>query len=197
VSNNPEDLPILAGTTDKWGEMPRAKLTKSSKKASKQGSDVAKGWFDMPRRSLDSLSNEEKREIQALRLSNAMDPKRFMRGQSKRENKKMPEYFQMGHIVDSATGPRAGLEAPSSKPKRSTFMAGLLDDDKGRAYVNRKYAEVQEKASSGGRGYAKKRAKDRKGTFGNKSGFGGGARRRGGRPSFTNLGLSCLRLLSY
>ena len=87
---------ILPGTTDKWGELPRAKKTKSQK-AAERSTSTGKAWFDMPRRAVKSLSNDEKRELQALRLSNAMDPKRFMRGEAKRENRKLPEYFQVSH----------------------------------------------------------------------------------------------------
>lgn len=94
AAEHSEEGPILPGVNSKWGELPRKPKTKSEK-----GKDTmttsGKGWFDMPRRSAKSLSNEEKREIQALRLSGVMDPKRFMRGESKREAKKMPEYFQV------------------------------------------------------------------------------------------------------
>lgn len=80
--------------TSKWGEMPRKPLTKAQKKQRNATADK-KDWFSMPYRSVGSLTNDEKREIQALRLSTVMDPKRFMRGEAMRENKKLPEHFQV------------------------------------------------------------------------------------------------------
>lgn len=74
----------------------------------------------------------------------------------------------MGYVVESGQGPRAGLAAPSSKIKKASFLSGILENDKGRAWAQRKYAEVQEKAQSGGRGFAKKRAGNK--NFGGKGG---------------------------
>lgn len=93
-NDDDEDEEILPGVRSKWGEMPRGKVTPKEKKASRTKT-AGKGWFDMPRRAATSLTGEEKREIQALRLSNAIDPKRFMRGEAKRDNKKLPEFFQV------------------------------------------------------------------------------------------------------
>ena len=92
--DNDDDGPILPGVKSTWGELPRRKKTPSEKRleASKTS---GKKWFDLPHRPLASLSDAEKRELQALRLSNAMDPKRFMRGEAKRDGKKLPEYFQV------------------------------------------------------------------------------------------------------
>lgn len=99
---------ILPGVLSKWGELPRPKQSKAAKAKQRERS-AGKGWFDMPRRSATSLSNDEKREIQALRLSNVMDPKRFMRGESKRDNKKLPEFFQVSVcLVVSADATIAG-----------------------------------------------------------------------------------------
>ena len=67
----------------------------------------------------------------------------------------------MGYIIESGQGPRAGLAAPSSKLNKQSFLTGLLDDDKGRAWSRRRYAELQEKASSGGKNHYKKKMRDR------------------------------------
>lgn len=85
---------ILPGVRSTWGLFPKPKPSKAAKALQKEKS-AGKGWFDMPRRATSTLTNEEKREIQALRLTNAMDPKRFMRGEAKRDNKKLPEFFQV------------------------------------------------------------------------------------------------------
>jgi len=89
-----ESGPILPGVRSKWGELPRIKKSKNQRRMEKEKT-AGKDWFDMPRRPTASLSNEEKRELQAMRLGNVMDPKKFMRGETKRDNKKLPEFFQV------------------------------------------------------------------------------------------------------
>lgn len=163
------------GVKDKWDKLPRAKRTKSQKRLDTVATS-GKGWFDMPRRPLASLSDVEKREIQALRLSNAMDPKRFMRGEAKRDNAKIPEYFQMGYVVDSAQNARAGTQAPSQKINKASFLSSLMGDEKGKEWAKRKYAQVQEKAQSGGKGFYKRKMEKRGSTGG---GFGGKGKGKG------------------
>lgn len=68
----------------------------------------------------------------------------------------------MGHIVDDESGPRAGLTAPSSKQKKQTFTEGVLADTKGRAWATRRYADLQEKAASGGKTHYKRKLQARK-----------------------------------
>ena len=41
------------------------------------------------------MTPELKREIQAMRLRNALDPKRFYKGGAK-DNKALPEFFEIG-----------------------------------------------------------------------------------------------------
>ena len=38
---------------------------------------------------------ELRREVQAMRLHGVLDPKRFLRGEAKRERNKLPEFFQV------------------------------------------------------------------------------------------------------
>ena len=99
--DNDDDGPILPGVKSTWGELPRRKKTPSEKRLEASRTS-GKKWFDLPHRPLASLSDAEKRELQALRLSNAMDPKRFMRGEAKRDGKKLPEYFQVSSGPDSS-----------------------------------------------------------------------------------------------
>ena len=48
-------------------------------------------WFNMPAQ---VMTPELKREVQAMRLRNALDPKRFYKGGAK-DSKTMPEFFQV------------------------------------------------------------------------------------------------------
>lgn len=70
--------------------------------------------------------------------------------------------IQTGYIVESGQGPRAGLSAPTSKIKKESFLGNILKDDKGKAWSKKKYLQLQEKAASGGKGFYKKKMRDRK-----------------------------------
>lgn len=54
-------------------------------------------WFNMPAQ---TMTPELKREIQAMRLRNALDPKRFYKGGAKND-KTMPEFFQVSPLLSS------------------------------------------------------------------------------------------------
>lgn len=108
------------------------------------------------------MTPELKREIQALRLRNALDPKRFYKGGAK-DSKKMPEFFQLGHVLPSHSG-SVSTATPAIARKR-TFVEELVDDEQAKAYTKRKTAEVQARGMSGRRGGNRKGAskKGRKG----------------------------------
>lgn len=95
-------------------------------------------WFNMP---APELTPELKREIHAMRLRNALDPKRFYKGGAK-DDKKMPEFFSVGHLLPSA---RAASNATPSIARKRTFVEELVDDEQARAYTKRKTAEVMAK----------------------------------------------------
>ncbi|PWN24764.1 Fcf2-domain-containing protein [Jaminaea rosea] len=100
-------------------------------------------------------AEEMRREVQAIRLRNALDPKRFYKGGNK--DKGMPKYAQLGRIISSPLEPRQTL----SKAERGrTVVEELVKDAQASAYAKRKYGEHQVKAASGGRGHSK--AKTRK-----------------------------------
>lgn len=84
-------------------------------------------------------AEEMTREIQAIRLRNAMDPKRFYRGGNGANQKGMPAFAQMGRIISS------NLE-PSSTMNRSergrTVIDELVKDAQNAAYTKRKFGEV-------------------------------------------------------
>jgi hypothetical protein len=101
-----------------------------------------------------------KREVQALRLHNAMDPKQFLRGEAKRDSANLPEFFQIGHVVDP--GRRATTEATPAKARKRGFLEALVEDAEARGYAKKKYAEVQRSAMSGRGGGRGRRGKARR-----------------------------------
>jgi hypothetical protein len=76
--------------------------------------------------------------------------------------------LQTGYIIESGQGPRAGLAAATDKIKKQTFLGNVLADDKGKEWSKRKYLQLQEKASSGGKGFYKNKMRDRKSVDGGK-----------------------------
>lgn len=98
------------------------------------------------------MTPELKREVQAMRLRNALDPKRFYKGGAK-DGKAMPEFFQLGHILPSTT---SASNAVASIPRKRTFIEELVDDEQAKAYAKKKFvSEVMVRGMSG-RGRSKK-----------------------------------------
>lgn len=99
-------------------------------------------WFNMP---APVLTPELKREVQAMRLRNALDPKRFYKGGAKESA--LPEFFQVGHVLESS---QRATNAREGKTRKRTFVEELLEDDKAKAYAKRKFQEeVMVKGMSG------------------------------------------------
>ncbi|GAA5870631.1 hypothetical protein JCM1840_004821 [Sporobolomyces johnsonii] len=160
---------------DKWGQAPVPNLSKKQLKANRPHT-AGPQWFDMP---ATPMTPELKRELDALRLRNALDPKRFFRGGAKKEQ--VGEFFQVGHIIPSTTRATT-LATPAVAAKRS-FVEELLEDEQAKAYAKKKTKEVMAKGMSG----RKRQRKGAKGSYamglgGRKGGgeAGGGKRRREG-----------------
>lgn len=175
-----------SGKGDRWGKAPAAQLSKKERKAvslrfrselcarfhDAAGFDIAAEppadfcstspqlkaptagpkWFNMP---ATAMTPELKREIQAMRLRNALDPKRFYRSSAK-EDKALPEFFQLGHVLPSHAG--SVSTAPTAAARKRTFVEELVDDEQARAYTKRKTQEVQARGMSGRRGGNRKGA---------------------------------------
>lgn len=88
VAAVPRELP-----QDNFGQLPRKHLSKKQYRATQEKS-AGRNWFDMPAAPKEP-SEELKREVAALKLGAAIDPKRFLRGEAKRDAGKLPEYFQV------------------------------------------------------------------------------------------------------
>lgn len=84
-----------------------------------------------------------RREVQAIRLRNALDPKRFYKGGNK--DKGMPRFAQLGRIVSSPLEPRQSL----TKAERGrSVVEEMVRDAEASAYAKRKFGEVSCGASS-------------------------------------------------
>ena len=102
-----------------------------------------------PNDSLDARSptaEAMRREVQAIRLRNAMDPKRFYRGGS--GDKGMPKYAQLGRVISSATQPASTL---ARQERGRTVVEELVKDAQASAYAKRKFQEQNVKRTPGQR----------------------------------------------
>ncbi|KPV73045.1 uncharacterized protein RHOBADRAFT_65465 [Rhodotorula graminis WP1] len=110
------------------------------------------------------MTPQLKRELDALRLSAALDPKRFLRGGAKRD--KVGEFFQVGHVVAPST--RATTASTAPRVHKRGFVEELVESEEAQAYARKKTKEVLAKTMSG----RKRQRKGYKGSAGN-----GGARK--------------------
>ncbi|GAA5839681.1 hypothetical protein JCM9279_005139 [Rhodotorula babjevae] len=147
---------------DRWGQAPLPQLSKKQLKA-KQPHTAGAAWFDMP---ATPMTPALKRELDALRLASALDPKRFLRGGAKRD--KVGEFFQVGHVVAPST--RATTMSSAPRAHKRSFVEELVDNEEAQAYARKKTKEVLAKTMSG----RKRQRKGYKGAAGN----GGGAGRK-------------------
>ncbi|KXN88202.1 rRNA-processing protein fcf2, partial [Leucoagaricus sp. SymC.cos] len=126
-------------------------LTKSGKRLTKREKKKLKkqtagpDWFDMPALSEADLPRLH-REVEALRLRNQLDPKRFYR-KEEAEGKGiegLPKYFAVGQIVatESPFGGSSADNLPPSQRKR-TLLDELIDDAEAQRYAKKKFNELQ------------------------------------------------------
>ncbi|KAH9480483.1 rRNA-processing protein fcf2 [Psilocybe cubensis] len=131
--------------------LPPAELSKSgkplTKKERKQIKNKTAGpdWFDLPAPSEADLPRLY-REVEALRLRNQLDPKRFYKkdeGEGK-GIKGLPKYFAIGTILPSKTpfGTPSGDNLTRANRKR-TLVDELVDDAEAKRYAKKKFEDLQ------------------------------------------------------
>ncbi|CAL1712772.1 unnamed protein product [Somion occarium] len=128
-------------------------LTKKEKKAQKNKT-AGPGWFDLPAPAEADLPKLY-REVEALRLRNQLDPKRFYRkeeGEGKGV-KGLPKHFAIGTIIPESTpfGTASGDNLSRSHRKR-TLVDELVDDAEAKSYAKKKFKELQTVRGARGRG---------------------------------------------
>lgn len=126
-------------------------LTKKQRKAMRIQT-AGPSWFDLPAPAEADLPRLH-REVEALRLRNQLDPKRFYRkddGDGK-GIKGLPKHFAIGTIVTTNTpfGTASTDNLPRAHRKR-TLVDELVDDAEARRYAKRKFEDLQ--AVRGARG---------------------------------------------
>ncbi|TFY78526.1 hypothetical protein EWM64_g5485 [Hericium alpestre] len=137
-------------------------LTKKEKKALKNKT-AGPDWFDLPAPAEADLPRLH-REVEALRLRNQLDPKRFYRKEEGEGKgiKGLPKHFAIGTIIPTSMpfGTTSGDNLSRAERKR-TLVDELVDDAEARRYAKRKFSELQTSRGKTGRGtlHAKKMAR--------------------------------------
>ncbi|KAI1924579.1 dTDP-fucopyranose mutase [Ophidiomyces ophidiicola] len=105
-------------------------------------------WFDLPKT---VITPELKRDLQILRMRNVLDPKRHY----KKENgkAKLPEYSQVGTIIEGATEFFSSRIAKRDRKKTFVEEAMVIEQESGR--FKRKYNEIQDAKTSGKKAFYK------------------------------------------
>ncbi|KAF8710647.1 Fcf2 pre-rRNA processing, partial [Rhizoctonia solani] len=96
-------------------------------------------WFDLPAPS-DADRPRLARELEALRLRNALDPKRFYRKDAEGSKREMPKYFAIGKVVDAATPFRDADHSQNltRAERKRTIVEELVEDAEARRQVCKK-----------------------------------------------------------
>lgn len=119
-------------------------LTKKQKKELRRKT-AGPDWFDLPAPPESELPRLY-REVEALRLRNQLDPKRFYRkdeGEG-RGIKGLPQYFAIGTVLPTETpfGTPSIDNIPKSHRKR-TIVDELVDDAEAKSYAKKKFKNLQ------------------------------------------------------
>ncbi|KAF8194243.1 Fcf2 pre-rRNA processing-domain-containing protein [Pholiota molesta] len=157
-----------ASTSAPTPPIPPEELTKSGKPLTKKekkelrSKTAGKGWFDLPAPPESELPRLY-REVEALRLRNQLDPKRFYKkdeGEGK-GIKGLPKYFAIGTILPTTTpfGTASSDNLTRANRKR-TLVDELVDDAEAKRYAKKKFEELQ--TTRGAKGRNTIRAKQRK-----------------------------------
>ncbi|KAJ4482241.1 Fcf2 pre-rRNA processing-domain-containing protein [Lentinula aciculospora] len=136
-------------------------LTKKQRKELKNKT-AGPGWFDLPAPAESDLPRLY-REVEALRLRNQLDPKRFYRKEEGEGKgiKGLPKHFAIGKIIttDTPFGGASGENLTRAERKR-TLVDELVDDAEMKRYAKRKFDDLQK--DRGVKGKNTKNARKRK-----------------------------------
>ncbi|CAE6348183.1 unnamed protein product [Rhizoctonia solani] len=110
-------------------------------------------WFDLPAPS-DTDRPRLARELEALRLRNALDPKRFYRKDAEGSRREMPKYFAIGKVVDAATPFRDADHSQNltHAERKRTIVEELVQDAEAKRYAKKKFGDLQSVRGERGRG---------------------------------------------
>ena len=149
-SNLEENLNKEIATKEKINDITRINdpiIHKPKKSGNEEQSDSGSKWFNMKQ---PELTASVKRDLSIIKQRNALDPKRHY----KKDKWEIPKFFQMGTVIEGNT------EFYSARMNRrdrgNTLVEEVLNDNDRKKYFKRKYTEIQDKKTSGGKNHYKK-----------------------------------------
>ncbi|XP_055327206.1 deoxynucleotidyltransferase terminal-interacting protein 2-like [Paramacrobiotus metropolitanus] len=132
----------------------QSKLVQKRNRKKERGKTKGEDWYNMP---APELTDELKNDLRALRMRDALDPKRFYKPN---DTKGLPKYFQIGKIVDSPVDFYSS-RIPKRQRKR-TIVDELLQDAEFQRYRKRKAGELFKAKHQNARYFKSKKAKEGK-----------------------------------
>ncbi|KAJ3220413.1 Deoxynucleotidyltransferase terminal-interacting protein 2 [Dinochytrium kinnereticum] len=127
IPRKPEVLPVGLDMTEK-----------DKKKLAKEGETAGAGWFHMK---APDLTDELKRDLQVIRSRAALDPKRHYKKPDKSMKGKLPKFFQIGTVMDSAADFYSARLA--KKERKDGILGELMADRETKSYLKKKFTKIQ------------------------------------------------------
>ena len=100
--------------------------------------NTGKAWGYMPKV---EMTEELKTDLRTIQMRNMIFPKRFYRAN---DSKKLPEYFQIGTVVDDG-GIHSRVGRLKKKDQKKSIAQQFLMDDQGSGFSKRKYETLNDK----------------------------------------------------
>ena len=100
---------------------------------------AGKNWGHMAKV---ELTDEVKADLRAIRLRNQIFKDRFYKTA---DSKKLPEYFQIGTVVDDSKVEGGARDRLTKKQRKGTIAQQFLEDDQASGFSKRKYESLNDK----------------------------------------------------
>lgn len=140
------DTKLVAAPTPPSGPPTDAKGRLLTKREQKEMKNTTAGpdWFDLPAPRPHELP-ELYKQVEALRLRRAMDPKVHTKADSseKKGIKGLPNFFAIGKVIDTPTPFKTRSTANlTRKERKDTLVDELVADSNARSFAKRKFSEI-------------------------------------------------------
>merc|ERR1712110_1123813 len=100
---------------------------------------AGKDWGHMPKV---ELTEELKADLRALRFRNQIFAKRIYKTN---DSSKLPEYFQIGTVVDDPRVPGSNRDRLTKKQRKARLAQQFLEDDDAGGFSKRKYESLNDR----------------------------------------------------
>jgi len=170
IAKPKEGIKVMMGPSVRLGEdlvkqHPKKSVAEAQKQIAEQSEEATTKekrdaetagpkWFNMQ---ATPMTPELERELQLLKMRSVLDPKRHYKRDS---GKTIPQFFQVGTMVDSAQDFYSS-RVPRKQKNKSTVDQLLQDQDR-RQYFKQKFVGIQEKKSAGRQKHFKQTKQKRK-----------------------------------